>query len=163
MGYYGVFLGLQYRNDSVLTEALDANQYNASQTVTIRIPVAIPYMNNDTDFERVDGKFEHEGKYYRLIKQRYANDTLTIVCLQDLEAKRINDALSEYVNTFADNGSDQNKNTTISITFIKDYLSHDFSISTTSKGWESDVIKNSGCIGLIPSFTVSFVHPPERI
>lgn len=162
MGYYGVFLGLQYRNDRALTNAFDADQYDDSQTVTIKIPVAIPYMTNQPDFERVDGKFEHQGEHYRLVKQKYGNDTLTVVCVRDAETKRINKALSEYVKNFSDQSADQNQHSNVTINFIKDYLPQTFSVRSLSTGWEADVVQYGFCINLIPTFEASVVHPPER-
>lgn len=162
MGYYGVFLGLQYRNDTAMTKMLDADQYNASQTVTIKLPVSIPYMNDNTDFERVDGKFEHQGEHYRLVKQKYANDTLTVVCVKDVENKRIDQALSNYVETFSDKAAHQNETSKVTVNFIKDYLPQVFSLKSISSGWEIDVAQYGFYIHLIPSFIVSVVHPPER-
>ncbi|HEY0771698.1 MAG TPA: hypothetical protein VGD31_15335 [Sphingobacteriaceae bacterium] len=162
MGYYGVFVGMQYRNDLAMTAVLDADRYNDSETFTIRIPVAVPYMTDQSDFQRVDGKFEHKGEHYRLVKQKYANDTLTVVCVRDVETKRINKALSDYVKNFSDQSGDQNQASTIAFNFIKDYLSQPFSLRSLSRGWETDVVQYGYCINLIPSFEASVVHPPER-
>ena len=162
MGYYGVFLGMQYRNDAAMIKILDGNRYDESQTITIKIPISIPYMNDNTEFERVDGKFEHQGGFYRLVKQKYAKDTLTVVCVKDSENKRINQALSNYVKTFTDKASDQNHNSKVTITFIKDYLPQTFSLKSVSSGWIADVIKESFYSNLVPSFVASVLHPPER-
>lgn len=163
MGYYGVFLGMQYRNDAEMIKALDASQYDESQTITIKIPISIPYMTDNTNFERVNGKFEYQGEHYRLVKQKYAKDTLTVVCLKDHETKRINQALSEYLKTFTDKPPVQGQNSNVTLNFIKDYLQQTFSLSTTAIGWEADVIQYGYCIHLIPSFTASLIHPPERV
>jgi hypothetical protein len=72
-----------------------------SETVTLKVPVAIPYLQN-TDFERVNGEFEHNGEFFRLVKQRFASDTLYIVCIKDTRSKHIKQALAEYVKTFSD-------------------------------------------------------------
>jgi hypothetical protein len=162
MGYYGVFLGMQYRNDVAMTEVLDADQYDDSQTFTIKIPVAVPYMADNIDFQRVDGKFEHQGEHYRLVKQKYANDTLTVVCVKDIENKRISQALSNYVKNFSDKAGDQNQNSNITVNFIKDYIPQTFSVKSLSFGWEVDVVQYGFYRNLIPSFEASVVHPPER-
>lgn len=162
MGYYGVFLGMQYRNDVAMTKVLDADQYDDSQSFTIKIPVAVPYMTDNVDFQRVDGKFEHQGEHYRLVKQKYANDTLTIVCVKDPEHKRISQALSNYVKNFSDQSGDQNQNSKVTVNFIKDYLPQAFTLRTLTQGWAVDVIQNGFYMNLIPSFEVSVVHPPER-
>src|SRR5215216_1584460 len=88
IGYYAVFLGLQYRNGVAIKTSLDSDGYDESKLQVVKIPLTIPYMNDDDDFERVDGKFEHEGSVYRLVKQKYAKDTLSVVFLNDTEHMR---------------------------------------------------------------------------
>ncbi len=160
MGYYAIFLGLQYKHSVAMTSAFDANQYNATDAVTIKIPMILPYMNEDSDFRRVDGAFEYKGEFYRLIKQKYANEMLTVICIKDTEKKRINEAITDYVMTFGDTGDDQGSQLTIS--FIKDYIPQTLTIITTSNGWQSDVVESIAVNCLVPTFTSSVIHPPER-
>lgn len=162
MGYYGVFLGLQYYNDVEMVKVLDADEYAAAETLTIAIPISIPYMSDNVDFERVDGKFEYQGNHYRLVKQKYAKDTLTVVCVRDYGNEKISDALSTYVKTFTDKCADQSKKSKITISFIKDFLPETFCLATTSAGWEMDVVKHGFNHSFIPTFVVSVIHPPER-
>jgi hypothetical protein len=160
MGYYAIFLGMQYKNGVAMTERFDAEQYDESQTITIEIPITVPYMTDDADFRRVDGIFEYKGEFYRLIKQKYAKETLTVICIRDTENQRINEAMSDYVMSFTDTGDDQDAKVTIS--FIKDYIPQTFSILRSSIGWQKDVANPMSSNNLIPTFTVSVIHPPER-
>jgi hypothetical protein len=160
MGYYAIFMGMQYKNSVAMTERLDADQYDASQTMTIEIPVTVPYMPDDSGFKRVDGLFEYKGEFYRLVKQKYEKETLTVVVIKDTENKRINEAMSDYVMSFSDTGDDQG--TTITISFIKDYIPQTFSMLRSSIGWQKDVINPTSIANLIPTFTASVIHPPEQ-
>jgi hypothetical protein len=162
MGYYGVFLGLQYKNDKDMIQKLDAENYSDAETVTIKIPISIPYAMDSKDFERVDGKFEHNGEFYRLVKQKLFRDTLYVVCVKDLQNKRIDDAMTSFVKTFTDKPADQHSNSKIVISFIKDYIPQAFTVQHLSLGWETDVVKESSCNVLKSSFSPSIVHPPER-
>jgi hypothetical protein len=162
MGYYGVFLGMQYQNDRAMLKVLDADQYDDSQTLTLKIPVSIPYLADNEDFERVDGKFEHQGSHYRLIKQKYSNDTLTIICVRDQKIERMNQALSTYVKTFRENSADQTQRSKISVSFIKDFIPETFCLLTLTSGWEIDMINYGFDQHLTPTFTASVIHPPER-
>lgn len=133
MGYYGIFLGLRYRNSLQLTQRFNADNYRESETITIKIPLAIPYYG-DTEFERVDGDIAHNGEFYRLIKQKYEKDTLYIVCYRDLKRKHIQKALKQYVKTFTDQSAGRSHVKTIQ-TFIKDYVSSSFSLRSSTTGW----------------------------
>ena len=160
MGYYAVFLGLQYKNNVAMTERLDADQYDESQTMTIEIPLTVPYMTDEAGFRRVDGLFEYKGEFYRLVKQKYAKETLTVVVIKDNENKRINEAMSDYVMSFTDTADDQGSK--VIITFIKDYIPQTFSMLESSIGWQKDVAFAISTNNLIPTFTASVIHPPER-
>ena len=160
MGYYAVFLGLQHKNTVALTSAFDANKYDESKAITIKIPMSVPYLADDEDFKRVDGTYQYRGEFYRLIKQKYAQEMLTVVCIKDTENKRISEAITDYVMSFTDTGDDQDVSLTIS--FIKDYIPQTFAVQTTAIGWQSDVVENIATNDLIPTFTASVIHPPER-
>jgi hypothetical protein len=162
LGYYGVFLGLQYQNSVAMTRQLDADVYDESQAVTIQIPLTVPYMYNDADFKRAEGLFQYQGEFYRLIKQKYADDTLTVIAIRDSETKRINQAMSDYVMTFTDSGEDNQDAAKLTVSFIKDYISQSIEIVSISIGWQKDVSTDNYASTLIPTFTASVIHPPER-
>lgn len=162
MGYYGVFLGLQFKNDRNMIQRLDTEDYSASETVTIKIPISIPYAIDSKTFQRVDGKFEHKGEFYRLVKQRLAEDTLYVVCIKDHENKRIDEAMSTFVKTFTDKPVDQHSNSKVVVSFIKDYIQQSVTLQHLSMGWTLDVVKDSSCSILESTFHTSVLHPPER-
>lgn len=162
MGYYAVFLGVQYHNDLTMGNVLNADQYDPAEAITIKIPVAIPYMVTNTDFERVDGKFNYQGGSYRLVKQKYVNDTLTVVCVRDFENEKIELALANYVKTFSENPGGHQENKKITFSFIKDYLPQSFCMYTSTSGWTTDLLRSDGDLALISSFESSLIQPPER-
>jgi hypothetical protein len=159
MGYYGVFLGLKYRNTVDLTQRLDAGDYAASETVTIKVPLAIPYYM-DTGFERIDGEIEHQGEFYRLVKQKLENDTLHIVCFRDVKGKRLKQALADYVKTFSHHSSDEQQLKTVP-GFIKDYISANFTLASSAMGWNIAVDLNGVQVPL-HVLSLPVVSPPPE-
>jgi len=97
LGYYGLFLGLGIQNDHEMIQNLDADNYDQSETVTIKIPITVPYASDSREFSRVDGTYKHNGEFYRLVKQALLKDTLHIVCVKHPGSKRINQALATIV------------------------------------------------------------------
>ena len=145
-----------------MIQKLDANNYNTSETITIKVPITIPYAYNSRDFERVDGKFEHNGEFYRLVKQRLYRDTLYYVCVKDHTSKRINQALISYVKTMTDEPVDQQKSAHTLPGFSKDFFSYAFSIDHISNGWEYEVVKNTFVtVFICDEYPSSIFHPPE--
>ncbi len=162
LGYYGLFMGLNYQNKQQLIQRLDLSDYNESETVTLKIPISIPYAIDSKEFERVDGEFEHQGEYYHLVKQRLSQDTLYIVCIKDNNSKRIHQALEDYVKTFTDKPVDANSSAKVIPSFSKEYMSSYCEIKHVSSGWILPVSNPSSAAVFIDSFTSTIVHPPER-
>jgi hypothetical protein len=162
MGYYGVFIGLDYHHDHQLSEKFDTDIYNVKEAITLRIPIAIPYATESADFQRVDGEFEYMGNTYRLVKQRILNDTLYIVCVKDVEGQQIAQALRDYVKTFSGKPADAKSQSKTQITLIKDYIPSSYSIASSSEGWMTVVCNQTLTEVFVNSFFASIVHPPER-
>jgi hypothetical protein len=162
MGFYGVFLGLQYQNDLAMSRALDADIYDPANAITLKIPVSIPYVPDESDFERATGQFEHNGELYRKVKQRYAEDTLTVVCVKDNVHKKIDLAITDYVKTFADGSIDFKPTSKIIVTFLKDYLPVFVEINSATEGWALLLVHNPFRCNLLQSHPTSITQPPER-
>jgi hypothetical protein len=96
-GYYLVFWGLRLQSDKELAQRLDANLYDQDETVEIKIPLSLPYPIYGDGFERVNGAFEHNGEFFKLIKQSYENDTLYVVCIRDHETRQLVNTMTDYV------------------------------------------------------------------
>lgn len=122
-GYYLVFIGLHHRSDRLLSKRIEANAYDVNETIELKIPVTLPYPLQQNGFERVDGKFEHQGTFYKLVKQKFENDTLYIVCIRDIESKQIANTLKDYV--AKTNDLPQNSKNTLNLfgKFLKDFES----------------------------------------
>jgi len=162
LGYYGLFFGLHYQNRQQLIQQFDAEQYQSLETVTIKVPLALPYASDAQEYQRVDGEFVHHGEMYRMVKQRHAQDTLYIVCIKDVQSTRIDQALADYVKTFTDNPSNGGHQAPTLPAFIKEYLVSTYTIRQATLGWSSDVRQAKEPAMLIDSFFASIVHPPER-
>lgn len=159
MGYYGLFLGIKYKNTADITQRLDVGNYAESETVTIKVPLAIPYAA-DTEFERIDGEIEHQGEFYRMVKQKLEKDTLRIVCLRDVKSKRIKQALSDYVKTFSDHSTDAGQVKTVP-GFIKDYIPAGFRLVSSAAGWNAafDFARSQQTVRILSRPVLS--PPPE--
>ena len=96
-GYYIVYWALQIQVDQQLSYRLDLNLYDPQQTISLKIPVALPYPIHPQEYQRVDGKFQHNGEYYKLIKHQLKNDTLYIVCIRDQQTKELVSTIKDYV------------------------------------------------------------------
>ncbi len=161
LGFYTVFLGWEYKNEASLLHSFDHGNYATEHEISIKIPVSIPYAVEQSEFQRVDGEFNYNGETYRLVKQKYSGDTLHIVCVRDVESKRIHQALKDYVKTLG-NQSGESKDGKISLSFLKDYFKPVFAIDHQSSGWSSRLSAPISTSALCSFYFADIVHPPER-
>lgn len=140
LGFYGLLRGLQYQSSRDLVRRLDNQQYSKDETITVKVPIAIPYQIDSKGYERVDGEIEYNGQFYRLVEQKLERDTLFIVCIKDDASNRINQALEDYVKTFTDKPSHAKNTNKSLLTFIKDFISTSIVISAISDGWNYTVV-----------------------
>jgi len=131
LGFYGLFIGLRYKSKLDLVRRLDKQQYSEDETITLKIPISIPYQMG-TEYERIDGEIEHHGEFYRMVKQKLESDTLYIVCIKDHESKRIKQALTDYVKTFTDEPVDAKHNGK-NITEVSFGWNHAIDVNTSFK------------------------------
>ena len=159
MGYYGIFLRLKYNNTLSVIQRLDAQDYTEDETVTIKVPLSVPYYG-DTRYERVDGEMEFEGQFYRLVKQKYERDTLYIVCIRDTKAEHIHSVINDYVNTFTDQAAERSSSKTIQ-SFIKDYCPSSFKLDSQAAGWTLEISFPGVVASIADTFATLHTPPPK--
>jgi hypothetical protein len=161
LGFYGLLRGLQYKTTLDLVKRLDNQQYSQDETITIKVPFAIPYQLDSDGYERVDGEIQYDGEFYRLVEQKLERDTLFIVCIKDHASGRIEQALEDYVKTFTDKPSHSKNTTKTLVSFIKDFIPTSVSISSESSGWNHIVFSTPFTDKFTSRSLTVFTPPPQ--
>ena len=154
-----MFLALRYQADMELQKHLDANDYSDSESMVIKIPITLPYQNNWTGFERVNGEFEYHGEFYQLVKQKLENDTLSIVCIRDHKEKQI-------VNTMVDftrQSNDLPTSTAAKVlgNFLKEYNSTKGFEIICCEGWNATICFNNPIFATLSPNAPVHSPPPK--
>jgi hypothetical protein len=113
-GYRILTSVLEDNADSQLEAALQNNEYDESQLISIKIPVSylLCYSISKT-FERIDGKLEIQGSEYRYIKRRILNDSLELLCIPNpalMKLKAASIEIFKFVNDLYPNESGKANN-----------------------------------------------------
>ena len=102
IGYRFLISFTEYRSNSQIESALDNENYDPAQLVSVKIPVSyLPYYNNSSSFERINGQVEIGGIEYKYVKRRIFNDSLEILCIPNAagaELKKVNNEIFRFVN-----------------------------------------------------------------
>lgn len=160
MGYYGLLVGLQYRNAENLAARIDSGLLEDLETRSLKIP--LPGNPGSEQYQRIDGEFEQNGQVFRYVKQRLYKDTFHIVFIKDEMGTLIKHAMADYARTFSENSSDDDQRLIVLPIFIREYLSRAFQVGSGLPRSVTDVAQNSSSKIFIDCYSPSIVHPPER-
>lgn len=89
----------------------------------LEIPLQAPYLANQEEFQVANTRFEKEGEYFRVIKQRYQNDTLQLVYVPDTARQVLDLTVKKWISSLMDEDAPQEQSgKTFAKLFAKDYL-----------------------------------------
>jgi hypothetical protein len=160
-GYYLVFWGMEVQAKRELLGRLETQSYSPDDLVILTIPVSLPYAMNDMDYEAVAGEFIHDGQYYKLVKQKYENDNLYIVCIKDHSTSKISRQLTDYTKIANNLPMSSKQSLNFMAKLYKDYESNDFDYAYMSKYiFEQSFFALAGLDVIEKTFTVDS-PPPE--
>lgn len=134
-GYYFVFLGLKHQAKYELIQQLDTEPYSEENTIEFKVAMTLPYALTQNEFERIDGEFVHQEQVYRLVKQKYSNDTLHLVCILSPKEKLLQNIMSDLAKLSNDIPATSKNATSLLGKLLKDYESnYEISVVIVS-GW----------------------------
>ncbi|MBL0743477.1 hypothetical protein [Chryseolinea lacunae] len=163
VGYYFVYLGLRHQARTEMISRLDARQYSSEETITLKIPFSLPYWMDSKDYERVDGEFQHEGQFYKLVEQKLEQDTLYVVCIRDNHEKKLFDTMSDYAKLANDLPTSSHQTLKLLSGLMKDYVPSFQLEIALSLGWSQPCSFADPSYSLLSqSFPVSS-PPPEAL
>lgn len=83
-------------SDKKLELKLDNNEYDESQLIELKIPLNIPYQNDQASFERHYGEVEIDGKFYTYVKRKVESGYLILKCIPNNSKADIKTAGNDY-------------------------------------------------------------------
>ncbi|SNS39212.1 hypothetical protein SAMN06295967_108176 [Belliella buryatensis] len=123
-GYHVFYYSFNLQIESLWTERVFEEKNEVEYMM--EIPLAVPYMSDQQEFQVINTPFEKNGQNYRAIKQRYANDTLQVIYVVDTSKTRLNEAVKKWVASLvSDEMPRESNNSLIYKIFIKDYFKPD--------------------------------------
>lgn len=120
MGSYGILAKLEVNHLGRISNLLDEDQFSGSTAITLRIPFSLPYSTYSENYERVSGRIEYEGEVYQLVKQKFHNDTLFIVCAMDGKLGEINRAFKDLASSMCGDQDGKSTNKALNL-LVKDF------------------------------------------
>lgn len=121
-GYYVAYFSFRHQVEKHWVDRIYDDASTASLERIMEIPLSLPYMVSEEEFRITNTSFEKDGQYFRIIKQRYVNDTLQVVYVPDTAKRNINETIKLWVTSLVqDELPDGANNSLLSKIFVKDY------------------------------------------
>lgn len=168
-GYRLLFNYAQQQSDIKLEASLDKNDFNEAELITLKVPLSLPYLTNQQNFERVDGEITVDGKIYKYVKRKITDGNLVLLCLPDHNKMRIESAKDEffkYANDLVQNNNSKKPGNSKSGVFknvLTDYDHYFAEFATTCSAAEIVYSVSKYLAHLPTSPHTSPEQPPELI
>jgi hypothetical protein len=160
-GYYLAFWALEFKTEQALSVRIDLNQYTSDETITIKIPVALPYPIQERDYERVDGTFEYNGEYFKMVKHKLQGDTLFVVCIKNQDQKEMVDTITDYVKLANDLPGNAKKALSFFGKLLKDF-DHGYSTTYAISVEQAEEIAFARYADSLESVSRDLLSPPPK-
>ena len=95
-GYRLFFHYVQENADSRYEQLLDKVNLDESQMITLKVDLDMPYLAENTKFERIDGEITIDGKIYKYVKRKIHNGQLVLLCLPYEQKTKLRSSREEY-------------------------------------------------------------------
>ncbi|WP_296704240.1 hypothetical protein [Algoriphagus sp.] len=141
-GYYAFYVSFDTHLESKWENKVYSLELGELDERMMEVPLTVPYMSYQEDFQVTNTRFEKDGKYYRAIKQRYIDDKLQIIYVPDTARKALDNTIKKWISSLVDDElpADQGSKTLLK-NFVKDYIqSEDLSFLVFSAKHESNLI-----------------------
>ena len=92
--------------DKAIEISLDNKTYHEADLFVVKVPINLPYQNNWTGFERVDGEITIAGESYRYVQRKVENDTMFLQCIRNVEKINILQKANDYFDKINDDAAD---------------------------------------------------------
>ena len=125
-GYRLLFNWAEHRATTALIAAVDGEQYDASELITITVPLSLPYQMDWTDWEQVRGEIELDGVTYQYVQRKVVDGQIHLQCLPNKQQSKIEsarDRFFELANSFQADGTGKKGAAGSTIKFSKPALS----------------------------------------
>ncbi|MEB2776189.1 hypothetical protein SYJ56_12775 [Algoriphagus sp. D3-2-R+10] len=122
-GYYAFYFSYDQHLESKWEDLIYSESSLEADERLIEIPLSMPYMANQEEFQTTNTPYEKNGKYYRAIKQRYQNDTLQLIVLPDAKRRVLDNTVKKWISVITEDELPQDHNSSITVKFfVKDYI-----------------------------------------
>jgi hypothetical protein len=127
-GYYLVYMVYQHQVEQKWKHRVYQDGFG--EQMMMRVPMKLPYVFDQEDYQLTNISFKKDGFSYRVIKKRFVEDAFELIYVPDKDKIKLEINFRSWVITMVPNGSrDGNGEKVLSKSTLKDYLPSSVKIS----------------------------------
>jgi hypothetical protein len=74
-----------YRSDKFFSQQIAKNRYNIKDLTEVKIPVSMPSLGDDTEYQDVAGQINFENNSYNYVKIKLTSTAMYLMCVPNYE------------------------------------------------------------------------------
>ena len=113
-GYRWAIDEMEAHNNRQVSIRLDHADYDETNLIEIKIPLAVTYPSNWTSLERYDGEIDFNNQHYRYVKRKLVNDSLVFYCIPNQVKHTFNSARDQFFSLVNDINQEDNHSAPVS-------------------------------------------------
>ncbi len=163
LGYQLLFYFRAQALDQAITRSIDKGKIDESKLLVFKVPVPL-YHQTDKGFERVEGSFEYEGRFYEMVKRKLEKDTIYTYCLPNEQKRVLVNKLNDHIQTHVVDfeSPKPSKPEKPLPTPLKEYLTQSFGQLSTREGRLADAAAQIPCLIDFSSPVLRLPTPPPE-
>jgi hypothetical protein len=115
-----------------LVATVEQDQYDASELITLTVPLSLPYQTDWADWEKVRGEIEIDGTVYQYVQRKVSGGQMILQCLPNHKQQQLvsaRDRFFELANSFSDDQKKEAPAHTVKLTkpSLTDFDDHQLS------------------------------------
>jgi len=88
-GYMLLFQYFIKQSDNIANEQISKGLYKSSELVEVKIPVRMPYVQEQLEYQNISGHIELNGNSYNYVAMKMTRDTMYVKCIPNYEKTRL--------------------------------------------------------------------------
>ncbi|MBL6448849.1 hypothetical protein JMN32_21230 [Fulvivirga sp. 29W222] len=122
IGYYGVYLVMWYKIESQWKQKVSGAGLSVHELNKISTPLSLPYSPDQQEYQEASGSIQIEGKFYRFVKYRYAQDSLHLLYVKDNKMEQLHNVLRDWAVSFTSIPISKNGSVELWKSMSKDFI-----------------------------------------
>src|SRR5258706_14293814 len=156
---------MQDNADRKLESLIDNSKYDESQLIEIRVPLNMPYQQRFTEYERLYGEIEIDGKTYTYVKRKVEGDVVVLQCIANKSKQELKAIKNDWTKANSGIDTDQPGKQQQQSSFAKNFWSEYDNQNAFSTPNEYTLLTRSAIAGYsfyLPKVNSNTPHqPPE--